>query len=235
MSGWRESVLSFSALPEVGPLLLASDPAWIWSRDGSRILWANPAGGVRLGAANLWTALRRRWPESHPLRRQVEGLFRAAPEKGTLARLRIVDDSRSLPVAARVRRIRAGDERGLLIVAIDGAGGRSSLPALASFLSGDDVSAVILGEAGEVLAEGAPELAGLVAPNHLHAEISEEGRKLRLFLLERRVMAGGAGEDRATEQPAPPLDNAGLSMAEAEAAALAGIAEAGEAQSPAAL
>src|SRR5688572_22468123 len=167
MSGWRESVLSFSALPEVGPLLLASDPAWVWSRDGSRILWANPAGGARLGAANLWTALRRRWLESHPLRREVKGLFRAAPEKGTLARLRIVDDSRSLPVAARVRRIRAGEERGLLIVAIDGAGGRSSLPALASFLSGNEVSAVILGEAGEVLAEGAPELAGLVAPNQL--------------------------------------------------------------------
>ncbi len=234
MSGWRESVLSFSALPEVGPLLLASAPAWIWSREGSRILWANPAGGARLGAANLWTALRRRWPESHPLRRQVEGLFRAAPEKGTLARLRILDDSRSVPVAARVRRIRAGDERGLLIVAIDGAGGRSSPPALASFLSGDDVSAVILGEAGEVLAEGAPELAGLVAPNHLHAEISYEGRKLRLFLLERRVAAAEAREDTPNEQPAPPLDNAGLSMAEAEVAAPAELTEADEAQAPAA-
>ena len=200
MSGWRESVLSFSALPEVGPLLLASDPAWIWSRDGSRILWANPAGGARLGAANVANALRRRWPENHPLRREVEGLFRAAPEKGTLARLRIVDDSRSLPVAARVRRIRAGDERGLLIVAIEGAAA-ALFTALRRFLRAKECRDPREGRVRRIRPTG-----GAGGANHL---IRSDEAEDAVFMLE----GAFAAEDASPAKTPALTGQCGLSMA----------------------
>src|SRR3954468_1998110 len=99
MIPWQDCVLTFSALPEVGPLLLASDPAWVWSADGSRLLWANPAGGLRLGVDDFDTLSTRLWRPSHPLRREIEGLARSLPEKGSLARLRLAGDVRALPIA----------------------------------------------------------------------------------------------------------------------------------------
>ncbi|HWT31489.1 MAG TPA: ATP-binding protein [Propylenella sp.] len=212
MKSWRHTVLSFSALPEAAALLLAPDPAWIWSRDGSHILWANPAGGARIGAANLDQVLRRRWPEGHALRRHLVSLSRTMPEQGTMARLRIVDDHRSLPFAVRVRRVRTGDDRGLLVVAAtEGATGRTPLARLASFFSGEDMGAVVLDETGEVLAESAPGLAAMVVPGRRGVEITEAGRKVRLFLLDRAA----AVPDMASSTPPPAAGRETESFAEA--------------------
>ncbi len=51
MTGWRESALAFAAVPELGALLFSAEPAIVFARDGSRVLWANPAAGKLLGSA----------------------------------------------------------------------------------------------------------------------------------------------------------------------------------------
>ena len=115
MTSWRDTVLSFSALPEVGALLLASDPAWIFARDGSRILWANPAGAARFGSARFAELRQKAWAPAHPLRRQIDSLVRSMPEKGTLARLHLVEAARAVPLACSLppdtRRRREGRPR----------------------------------------------------------------------------------------------------------------------------
>src|SRR5262245_31387385 len=104
---WRDMALAFGAAPEAGALLLSPVPAWIWSRDGGRVLWANPVGGKALGASRFAALAERRWPEIHPLRRALASLARALPDQGMLARLRLVDDLHSLPTACRCSYIRS--------------------------------------------------------------------------------------------------------------------------------
>ena len=129
----RDTALTFSAVPEVGALLLSADPAWIWSRDGSRILWVNPAGGAWLGGG--FSALSgRRWAGTHQLRRAIASLARSLPEGGTMARLRLTDGLPALPTACRCLYVRAGEDRGVLVKALEGGREKPSLAALASVL-----------------------------------------------------------------------------------------------------
>jgi PAS domain S-box-containing protein len=203
----------FSALPEAGRLLLAADPAWVWSLDGSRLLWANPAGGARLGAANFEALAGRHWPPGHPLRREIESLARLLTEKGSLARLRLAGGSRALPIACRCRRLRAGEERGILTIALDSAGERPSLPELASFFSGADSAAAILDDSGAMLAIGAPESSGALALSGAHAEFADGDRRLRIQFLDLTPAPVAAPQPEPPAARAPPLGEPMAAMA----------------------
>jgi PAS domain S-box-containing protein len=65
-------------------------PAWLWSADGTRILWANPVGARLFGAANGATLARRIFGPADPHRRQIVQLANRLPATGTvrLERLR---------------------------------------------------------------------------------------------------------------------------------------------------
>jgi PAS domain S-box-containing protein len=180
----RDTALACSALPEVGALLLSSSPAWIWSRDGSRVLWANPAGGARLDAESFAALSKRRWAEGHQLRRAVAGLARALPQSGTLARLRLTDALPALPVACRCLYVRSGEARGVLVIAMEGAGEAPSLANLAAFFSAPETGAVILDEGGAVLAEGAPGAADARTYASPSVAFSDADRKLRLCFVD---------------------------------------------------
>src|ERR1700749_2429632 len=39
--------------PRLAPHATSANPAWLWSSDGRRILWANPAGAALFGAAHI--------------------------------------------------------------------------------------------------------------------------------------------------------------------------------------
>jgi PAS domain S-box-containing protein len=179
-----DTALAFSAHPEVGGLLLSGDAAWIWSRDGSCILWANPAGGARLGAADFAALAAHRWAEGHPLRRTIASLARSLPESGTLARLRLTDDLPALPTACRCRYVRAGEGRGVLVTALEDGGGATSPAALAAFFSGDEIGALVLDEAGDVLAEGAPGVADARTYATPSAAFGDAGRRLQLLFVD---------------------------------------------------
>ncbi|MES5488811.1 hypothetical protein QMZ05_39230, partial [Bradyrhizobium sp. INPA03-11B] len=49
-------------------------PAWLWSADGARILWANPVGAQVFGAANGAELAKRAFGPADPHRRQVARL-----------------------------------------------------------------------------------------------------------------------------------------------------------------
>jgi signal transduction histidine kinase len=44
----------------------SASPAWLWSTDGSRILWANAVGAAIFGAANTSECVTRRFEATHP-------------------------------------------------------------------------------------------------------------------------------------------------------------------------
>jgi PAS domain S-box-containing protein len=205
MNPWRDTALGLSAIPETGPLLLSAAPAWIWSRDGSRVLWANPAGGRTLGAASFGALWDRRWPEAHPLRRAIASLSRALPEQGMLARLRLTKNSLALPTACRCRLLRLpGDERGVLVESLEARGAATSPGALASFFAGPNTDVAILNAPGEAVVETSPGTAAAIAPATRQFEFADGDKRLRLYLVEH--VDASAGPVR--EAPATPKLNA---------------------------
>jgi PAS domain S-box-containing protein len=59
-------------------------PAWLWSADGTRILWANPVGAKLLGAANGAELANRIFGPADPQRRQVAQLASRLPSNGAI-------------------------------------------------------------------------------------------------------------------------------------------------------
>ena len=57
-------------------------PAWLWSIDGTRILWANPVGARLFGAANAAGLAKRTFGPADPHRRQVAQLAGRLPGSG---------------------------------------------------------------------------------------------------------------------------------------------------------
>ncbi len=49
-------------------------PAWLWSSDGTRVLWANPVGARLFGAANAADLANKRFGPADPHRRQIAQL-----------------------------------------------------------------------------------------------------------------------------------------------------------------
>ncbi|CAL75139.1 Two-component hybrid sensor and regulator [Bradyrhizobium sp. ORS 278] len=59
-------------------------PAWLWSSDGSRVLWANAIGARALGATNVPALVTRTFGPADSHRRQIAQLGRRLPETGAL-------------------------------------------------------------------------------------------------------------------------------------------------------
>src|ERR1700753_4473683 len=59
-------------------------PAWLWSTDGTRILWANPAGARLFGAANSTALAEKTFGPADQHRRQVAQLANRLPPGGAI-------------------------------------------------------------------------------------------------------------------------------------------------------
>jgi PAS domain S-box-containing protein len=59
-------------------------PAWLWTADGSRILWANPAGGRMFGAADDAALAAKTFGPADQYRRQVARLAGRLPANGAV-------------------------------------------------------------------------------------------------------------------------------------------------------
>ncbi len=68
----------------------STSPAWLWSADGSRILWANAVGAAIFGAANISECGARRFDAKHPAAAAIRRLAPTLPSAGQarLERLR---------------------------------------------------------------------------------------------------------------------------------------------------
>jgi PAS domain S-box-containing protein len=59
-------------------------PAWLWSTDGTRILWANPVGAQLFGAANGAALVKKTFGPADQHRRQIARLAGRLPQNGAL-------------------------------------------------------------------------------------------------------------------------------------------------------
>ena len=76
--------------PQLAVHATSALPAWLWSTDGTRILWANPVGARLFGAANGRELASKAFGPADAHRRQVAQLAGRLPPNGAtrLERLR---------------------------------------------------------------------------------------------------------------------------------------------------
>ena len=85
-----ESELAALRNPRLAALATSAWPAWLWSADGSRILWANAVGAALFGAADPGEFATRRFEVTDPAVAQILRLASTMPADGPprLERLR---------------------------------------------------------------------------------------------------------------------------------------------------
>jgi PAS domain S-box-containing protein len=105
----------------------SAQPAWLWSLDGTRVLWANPVGAKLFGARNAANLFTREFGPADTHRRQVAQLAARMPTSGAarLERLRGFGATLGGLMTCACTRLEFADgEAGLLIVAADAIAGR---------------------------------------------------------------------------------------------------------------
>ena len=70
--------------PRLAVHATSSLPAWLWSSDGTRVLWANPVGARLFGAANGASLAQKTFGPADSHRRQVAQLARGLPPSGAI-------------------------------------------------------------------------------------------------------------------------------------------------------
>jgi PAS domain S-box-containing protein len=206
MTSWRDSITEFGERPEIGSLLLFG-PALVWSRDGSRVLFANPAGGRLLGVQGFAALWRWQWPVAAPLRRMIESLGQLG-ESGGPARLRFPGDAAMMARECDCRPLRTADHAGMLITTADAAMAPAGPADVAAFYSDEEFAAVVLDEGGAVLAGELPP-AGDGQPTPGGFAFDGAGRRLRLVFacraptVEARARSAGGPAAAAAAGQAP--------------------------------
>src|ERR1700749_4580905 len=77
--GVTDFQLRFARDLRLPPHATSASPAWLWTTDGDRVLWANPVAAKLLGAANSVDLAKRTFG-----RRQVAQLASRLPQNGAL-------------------------------------------------------------------------------------------------------------------------------------------------------
>jgi PAS domain S-box-containing protein len=111
--------------PRLAPHLLSAAAAWLWSADGSRVLWANAAGVMALGAATPAALGERRFAATHDPAATITRLAASLPHSGSprLERLRGLGGGVGRPLACTCSRLMRSDGApAILIVAAEPAG-----------------------------------------------------------------------------------------------------------------
>src|ERR1700736_5893851 len=100
-------------------------PAWLWSTDGTRVLWANPVGARLLGANNGAELAKKTFGPADQQRRQVAQLAGRLPLTGAirLERLRGFGAALGALVTCGCARLEFADgSHGILIAATEPVG-----------------------------------------------------------------------------------------------------------------
>ncbi len=138
---------------------LSPSPAWLWSADGSRVLWANPVGAVVFDAASPADAAALRFDAKHPAAVQTLRLADTLPAGGAprLERLRGFGARLGGALICLCSRIMlCNTTQGVLIVSTERAGKELALPERAQRLFADfERPAAIVSAEGELIAASA--------------------------------------------------------------------------------
>jgi signal transduction histidine kinase len=136
-----ESELALLRDPRLAALATSAWPAWLWSADASRILWANAAGAALFGAADTRECAQRSFDVNNPAAAQIVRLAATLPSAGPprLERLRGfgLGFGRALTCACS-RLVLADGKAAVLIAATEPAGPALSLAERVGRLFGDD-------------------------------------------------------------------------------------------------
>lgn len=142
-------------------------PAWLWSLDGSRVLWANAVGAKFFGAANAALLAQKTFGPADGHRRQVSRLARQLPASGAvrLERLRGFGAALGTLMTCACARLSFADGREAVLVTAMDAGART-MPLVERLLR---------------LVDGATVPMAAFAPDGLFIGASEAARPLRGF------------------------------------------------------
>ncbi len=159
MDSKSPSFLDLTAIADVGAVLLDVRPAFVFSGDGGRILWANPAGLAFYGTAAMAAMLARRFSTESATARQIARLAKALPPgRPRLEQLRFSLGVRLVPAVCLVTRLPVGDA---LLVVADSLRGSATEPEatraqrLVNMLAEPGVGVAVLGGGGELIAASA--------------------------------------------------------------------------------
>jgi len=111
--------------PRLASLATAEWPAWLWSADGSRILWTNAVGAAIFGATGSSACANRRFSVNELSAAQVLRLAATLPSGGQerLERLRGFGGSLGRALTCLCSRVPAGDgKEAVLIIAAESTG-----------------------------------------------------------------------------------------------------------------
>lgn len=142
-------------------------PAWLWSLDGSRVLWANAVGAKFFGAASAAALSQKTFGPADGHRRQVTRLARQLPASGAvrLERLRGFGAALGRLMTCACARLSFADGREAVLVTAMDAGART-MPLVERLLR---------------LVDGATVPMAAFAPDGLFIGASEAARPLRGF------------------------------------------------------
>ena len=136
-----ESELALLRDPRLAATATSPWPAWLWSADASRMLWANAAGAALFGAADTHECVQRRFDSNNPAAAQIVRLAATLPSAGPprLERLRGfgLGFGRALTCACS-RLVVTDGKAAVLIAATEPAGPALSLAERVRRLFGDD-------------------------------------------------------------------------------------------------
>jgi signal transduction histidine kinase len=109
---------------QLADLATGAAPAWLWSADGSQILWANAVGAAIFGAPNAPIAVGRRIESRHPAAGEIVRLAATLPPAGQarLERLRGFGASFGRALTCVCSRVALRDGSAILVAANERAG-----------------------------------------------------------------------------------------------------------------
>jgi PAS domain S-box-containing protein len=157
-------------------------PVWLWSVDGTRVLWANPAGALVFGGRNSVQLAGKVFGPADPHRRQIAQLSHRLPPNGAvrLERLRGFGSALNTLVTCACARLEFADgDEGVLIAATDPAGHAMPLAErLRRLIEDVDTPVATFGSDGTLVA--ASRAADVFELHHLADAGLEEARQIAL-------------------------------------------------------
>ncbi|EJW12571.1 Sensory box histidine kinase [Rhodovulum sp. PH10] len=105
--------------PRLGVHAVRPVPVWVWTTDGRRIVWANPVGAVRLGAASPAAIAGRRFDPSQPAAAEIARVAARLYPGGvaSLHRLRALGSRLGRPLVCACSRLTIDETPAVLVVA----------------------------------------------------------------------------------------------------------------------
>ena len=232
--GPGETELALLHVPRLAAVATSAKPAWLWSSDGTHLIWANAVGAAIFGAANARASTTFAFRSDSTIAVQIARLAASLPQTGQerLERLRGFS-VRFAPLTCLCSRIALSDCAAILVAAAEATGPLLPLVERVRRLFADAAAVAVFAPGGSLIHAGAAALQQLDGSANLdalgiepmataamasgHADGTARLRERDIDVTLRRL---GEGESRVLLLTLPSTE------ADAEAALVAGDASA---------